>query len=258
MGGLRPGQGDAVHTQRRAVGAVAAFTPSAGPTTVRVASGWATTVAVAADRSVDRRGAWAAHVGGGRVPACLLVRGRRAPRAAARGRRAEPGNARAGRAVGRLDLDLLRALGSGLAARVWATLEAWGRWPARSLDGQQEECAIGLGEPARQSLGVGGYKQASQARAALDRAGARIAAADPSYELIRCERRAGWCLVVRRLSGARARARARSDAPWRSKGIAATKHERPERAAVRAAAAESLDSVRSDRKIAFRQPRPPG
>ncbi len=52
-------------------------------------------------------------------------------------------------------------------------------------------------------------------------------------------------LVVRRLSGARARARARSDAPWRSKGIAATKHERPERAAVRAAAAESLDSVRS-------------
>lgn len=144
-----------------------------------------------------------------------------------------------------LDLDLLRALGSGLAARVWATLEAWGRWPARSLDGQQEECAIGLGEPARQSLGVGGYKQASQARAALDRAGARIAAADPSYELIRCERRAGWCLVVRRLSGARARARARSDAPWRSKGIAATKHERPERAAVRAAAAESLDSVRS-------------
>ena len=34
-----------------------------------------------------------------------------------------------------LDLDLLRALGPGLSARVWACLEAWGRWPAHSFDG---------------------------------------------------------------------------------------------------------------------------
>jgi hypothetical protein len=62
-----------------------------------------------------------------------------------------------------LDLDLLRALGAGLPARLWTALEAWGRWPARSLDGR-EESAIGLGEPARQSLGVGNYQHARQAR----------------------------------------------------------------------------------------------
>ncbi len=138
-----------------------------------------------------------------------------------------------------LDLDLLRQLGSGLAARLWPALEAWASWPAASMDGR-EECAIGLGEPARQSLGVGGYQRAVEMRRALNRAGARIVATDPAYELIRCERRAGWCLVIRRFSGARARARARSDAPWRSPGIAASKRQRPERAAVRAAAAKSL------------------
>ncbi|MGI8429969.1 MAG: hypothetical protein ACR2OB_11860 [Solirubrobacteraceae bacterium] len=53
-----------------------------------------------------------------------------------------------------IDLDLLRALGSGLPARMWATLEAWSSWPQRSMDGR-EECAIGLAENARQSLGVG-------------------------------------------------------------------------------------------------------
>jgi hypothetical protein len=143
-----------------------------------------------------------------------------------------------------LDLDLLRALGSGLAARVWAALEAWGSWPARTMD-EREECAIGLGEPARQSLGVAHYERLRDARAALNRAGQRIAAADPAYELVRCEKRAGWCLVVRRLSGARARAQARSGAAWRSPGSAASERQRPERAAVRAAAAESLDSVRS-------------
>jgi len=43
-----------------------------------------------------------------------------------------------------LDLDLLRALGPGMPARLWVALEAWGRWPARTFDGQ-EEAAIGLG-----------------------------------------------------------------------------------------------------------------
>jgi len=138
-----------------------------------------------------------------------------------------------------LDLDLLRALGPGLPARVWTLLEAWGRWPSRTLDGC-EETAIGLGEPALQSLGVGAYKRAHSARRALDHAGERICAADPSYELVRCEKRAGWCLVVRRLSAARARATARSRATWRSPGVAASKRRRAERTAVRASIRDSL------------------
>ncbi len=145
-----------------------------------------------------------------------------------------------------LDLDLLRALGPGLPGRVWALCEAWGRWPARSLDGC-EETAIGLGEPALQSLGVGQYERAHSARRALDRAGERICAADPSYGLVRCQKRAGWCLVVRRISGPRARAQARSGAGWRSQGIAATKRERPERAKIHAAARESLATAQRKR-----------
>jgi hypothetical protein len=137
-----------------------------------------------------------------------------------------------------LDLDLLRALGVGLAARLWVALEAWARWPQRSFDGC-EETAIGLGEPAMQSLGVGGYSRARRARQALDLAGARIAAVDPAYDLVRCERRAGWCLVARRVSGARGRAHARSDAVWRSPGITAGKRQRAERIAVRASIRKS-------------------
>jgi hypothetical protein len=135
-----------------------------------------------------------------------------------------------------LDLDLLRVLGSGLAARLWAALEAWARWPQRSLD-DREECAIGLGQPALESLGVGGYNRPRAARTALDRAGARIVAVDPAYELVCCERRSGWCLVVRRVAGARARADARKAGGHRDAGIAAKKQrqqaERAERQAVR-------------------------
>lgn len=136
-----------------------------------------------------------------------------------------------------LDLDLLRALGSGLSARVWAALEAWARWPQRSLDGR-EETAIGLGQPALESLGVGGYKRPRAARAALDRAGEQIVDADPAYEDVRCERRGGgWCLIIRRLTGARARAEARKAGSYRDPGIAAKKQRRQaqqvERQAVR-------------------------
>jgi len=143
-----------------------------------------------------------------------------------------------------LDLDLLRALGTGLPARVWTTLEAWGRWPQRTMDAR-EECAIGLGEPARQSLGVAGYSRAIDARRALNQAGAKLVKLDPAYELVRCEKRAGWCLVVRRLSGAKARAQARSGATWRSQGIAANKRQRPERAVVRAQVRASLAGERA-------------
>lgn len=141
-----------------------------------------------------------------------------------------------------LDLDLLRALGPGLPARVWACLEAWGRWPARSFDGS-EETAIGLGEPALESLGVGRYNRLKDARRALDRAGLKLVAVDPAYELVSCERRGGgWTLVVRRVSGARARAQARSRATWRSPGTAVAKRQRTERASVRAQIRNSLST----------------
>ena len=136
-----------------------------------------------------------------------------------------------------LDLDLLRALGTGLSARLWAALEAWARWPQRSLDGR-EETAIGLGQPALQSLGVAQYDRQRDARRALDRAGRGITAVDPAYEFASCERRGGgWCLVIRRLSGARARADARKAGRHRDPGIAVKKQrrqaEQDERRAVR-------------------------
>jgi hypothetical protein len=115
-----------------------------------------------------------------------------------------------------LDLDLLRALGPGMPARLWVALEAWARWPARTFDGF-EETAIGLGEPALQ----------------------RLVAVDPAYELVRCEKRAGSTLVARRVNGAKARAEARRGAAWRSTGIP-SKRQREDRAAVRAAVNASL------------------
>jgi hypothetical protein len=139
-----------------------------------------------------------------------------------------------------LDLDLLRALGPGMPARLWVALEAWARWPARSFDGR-EATAIGLGEPALQSLGVGGYDRLRDARRALDRAGERLVAVDPAYELVRCERRAGSTLIVRRLGSAKARATVRQGASWRSTGIPG-KRQRADRAAVRAAVRASLSS----------------
>ena len=125
-----------------------------------------------------------------------------------------------------LDLDLLRALGTGLQARLWAALEAWARWPQRSLDGR-EETAIGLGQPALQSLGVAHYERQRDARRALDRAGRGLIAVDPAYELVRCEHRGGgWSLVVRRLSGVRSRAEARKSSRHRDSGAAAKKRRR--------------------------------
>jgi len=113
-----------------------------------------------------------------------------------------------------LDLDVLRSLGAGLSARVWAALEGWARWPARTLDGR-EECAIGLGKPALESLGVAGYQRPQDARRALVRAGRRIVASDPAYHRVTVERRGGgWCIVVERTAGSRQRAAERRE--WRS------------------------------------------
>jgi len=146
-----------------------------------------------------------------------------------------------------LDLDLLRALGTGLPARLWAALEAWARWPQRSLD-NREETTIGLGQPALQSLGVGRYERPRDARRALDRAGLALVRVDPAYELVRCARRGGgWCLVVRRLAGARARAEARKAGTYRDPGIAAKKQrrqaEQAEREAVRVIIRRSLSEA---------------
>jgi len=146
-----------------------------------------------------------------------------------------------------LDLDLLRALGPGLAGRLFAAMEGWARWPQKALDGRTEETAIGLGRPALESLGVGNYDRPERARDALNRAGAKIMAVDPAYQLVRCERRAGWCLVVRRVTGARARAAARRDAPWRSHGTASAKQRRGERSAVRAVLKASLRDAAAQR-----------
>ncbi|MBV9802610.1 MAG: hypothetical protein JO130_05445 [Solirubrobacterales bacterium] len=153
-----------------------------------------------------------------------------------------------------LDLDLLRALGSGLSARVWVALEAWARWPQRSLDGR-EETAIGLGQPALQSLGVAQYERKRDARRALDRAGRTLVAADPAYEVVRCEHRGGgWCLVVRRIAGARGRARARAAGIHRITGIAANKQrlqaERAERRVVREIIRQRLSESDGDSEIA--------
>jgi len=145
-----------------------------------------------------------------------------------------------------LDLDLMRALGAGLSGRVWVALEAWARWPQQTIDGSYEECAIGLGEPARQSLGVGAYQRVRDAHRALDRAGRRIIATDPAFVAASVEKRAGWCLVVRRVSGIKARAKARSDAASRSAGIAAGKRQRGERAVVRAKVCGSLAVARPE------------
>ncbi len=149
-----------------------------------------------------------------------------------------------------LDLDLLRALGSGLSARVWIALEAWARWPQRSLDGR-EECAIGLGQPALQSLGVAQYERQRDARRALDRAGRGLLAVDPAYELVRCERRGGgWCLVVRRITGARARTESRKAGMHRDAGTAAKKQRRrtdqAERQAVREIIRQQLAETSED------------
>lgn len=112
-----------------------------------------------------------------------------------------------------LDLDMMRALGTGLAARVWVALEAWARWPQRSLDERTEVCSIGLGEPALNSLGVGGYARRVDARKALVAAGRKIASVDPAYGQITVEERIGYQLVAHRVRGAKARAEARRNAP---------------------------------------------
>ena len=84
------------------------------------------------------------------------------------------------------------------------------------------------------------YARTQDARRGLHRAGQKIVAEDPGYALVRCQRRSGWVLVVRRVRGAKARAKARQGAVWRSSGITAESCRRAQRQRVRAALRASL------------------
>jgi len=96
-----------------------------------------------------------------------------------------------------LDLAMFRALGVGLAARVWAYLEAE-QYEPKTPD--LEATYIGLGAPALAALDLAGYTRTRDARVKLAVAGERIVATDARYT--RIELRSGpyghELVVVRR------------------------------------------------------------
>ncbi len=96
-----------------------------------------------------------------------------------------------------LDLPMFRALGVGLAARVWAYLEAE-QYEPKTPD--LEATYIGLGAPALAALDLAGYTRTRDARVKLAVAGERIVATDARYT--RIELRSGpyghELVVVRR------------------------------------------------------------
>jgi hypothetical protein len=100
-----------------------------------------------------------------------------------------------------LDLATFRALGGGLAARVWAFLEA------EQFDPKGDDIetkALGLGEPMLQALGLNRYGRSQDARVRLRRGCARIVAQDARYELLEVRRGPmGWDLYAVRRAGER-------------------------------------------------------
>lgn len=96
-----------------------------------------------------------------------------------------------------LDLELLRALGPGLAGRLWAFLEGEDL-TKRDLLGHFVGYK-GLGQPALETFGVAGYARHVDARRALKKAGERIVATDPKWVSVTVEKRAGWQLHYSRL-----------------------------------------------------------
>ncbi len=94
-----------------------------------------------------------------------------------------------------LDLQLLRALGPGLAGRVWAFLEGERLKPDQ--DGLRTG-HVSLGTPALRTLGLDRCTRATGARKKLRKAAARIVATDPAWVSIDVVQRAGWQLVFRR------------------------------------------------------------
>ena len=97
---------------------------------------------------------------------------------------------------------VLRRL-EGLSKRVWLYLAAERFKP----QGEGRLAAwVGLGRPALASLGADTYNRHRDARRALARAGLRIVEADPRFESVTVERRAGgWALVAVRLDAAELR-----------------------------------------------------
>jgi hypothetical protein len=103
-----------------------------------------------------------------------------------------------------LDWRILRQL-DGAAKRTWVYLEAE-RWKPAG-DGLLAT-HVGLGRPALDSLGVGGFQRHRDARRALERAGARIVAADERYASVTVEGRpGGHALVAYRLDAERLKVR---------------------------------------------------
>lgn len=93
----------------------------------------------------------------------------------------------------------------GAAKRAWVYLEAE-RW--KPVGDGLLATSIGLGRPALDSLGVGGFQRHRDARRALERAGQRIVAADDRYASVTVEGRpGGHSLVAYRLDPERLKAR---------------------------------------------------
>jgi len=102
-----------------------------------------------------------------------------------------------------LNIETLRALGSGLAARVWAFLEAEQFEPKGD---DREGKALALAEPMIQALGLARYGRPQDARARLRRACARIVAQDARYEQLDVRPGpwgGGWDLYAVRRAGER-------------------------------------------------------
>lgn len=146
-----------------------------------------------------------------------------------------------------LDLDLLRKLGRGLAARLWAYLESLGTTgqdPALKPCHTHEHCvqgSLGLGQPALATLSLDGYGRHIDARRALARAAERIVDLDPAWESITIAKRLGWQLVYHRATNPQ-KARRPEESRWRTVRLA-TKPRAG--SAVRREALTSLASART-------------
>lgn len=115
---------------------------------------------------------------------------------------------------------MFRALGVGLAARVWAFLEAEQYEPKTP---ELEATVLGLGRPAIDALDLGSYTRPRDARRKLTQAGQRIVATDARYQRVEVRRGPyGWDLLVARVRGGQElEERRRIRATTRAAGLAA-------------------------------------
>lgn len=136
-----------------------------------------------------------------------------------------------------LDLELLRALGPGLAGRLWAFIEGE-RLPGQDLMGNRTG-ALGLGAPAIATLGLAKYQRRADVNRKLREAAERIVRLDPAWASVELAGRAGsWQLRYARRDLPPAKlAELRRGEAWRRAD------ERSERREVRAVIRESLRSA---------------